>query len=226
MPATTWFHHGITKALLQETAVVFHHPLAFHPTHGVFNMDSDGGHTTMGRCLGRSEFPATWGFLGWTIVMPGRKHPWKPFSGYRHRPGGRVSPASSARLVSCAFPSSVALKKQMCQVSSITRRLLPVCHVFLPREVSGCSAGSVGRWIGRSGPSGPPGGAWARPSFVRLRATRPPRRPYGRGAALEALTPDSAPPGGEASTGWRSLGTSHRVVLGLLGGDAVSRTSG
>ena len=63
MQATTCFHHGITNAILQETDFVFHNPIAFHPTNGVFNTDSDGGNTTIGRFLGRSELPATWCFL-------------------------------------------------------------------------------------------------------------------------------------------------------------------
>ena len=64
MQATTWFHDGITKAILQETDVVFHHPIAFHPTNGMLNAAADGGNTTIGRLLRRSEFPATRCFLG------------------------------------------------------------------------------------------------------------------------------------------------------------------
>jgi hypothetical protein len=63
MQPTTRFHHGITKAILQETDVVFHNPIAFHSTHGVFNADSDGGDPTIGRFLKRRAFPATRGFL-------------------------------------------------------------------------------------------------------------------------------------------------------------------
>jgi hypothetical protein len=36
-----------------------HHPVAFHPTNGVFTTDADGGHTTIGRLLRRGEFPST-----------------------------------------------------------------------------------------------------------------------------------------------------------------------
>ena len=64
MQATTCFHDGITKAILQETDFVFHHPRAFHPTNSVLNADSDGGNTTVGRFLRWSEFPATRCFLG------------------------------------------------------------------------------------------------------------------------------------------------------------------
>ena len=63
MQPTTRFHNGITNAILQEADFVFHHPVAFHPTNGVFNTDSDGGNTTIGRFLRQSEFPATRCFL-------------------------------------------------------------------------------------------------------------------------------------------------------------------
>jgi len=64
MQPTTRFHHGITNAILQEADFIFHHPVAFHPTNGVFNTNSDGGNTTIGRLLRRGEFPTTWCFLG------------------------------------------------------------------------------------------------------------------------------------------------------------------
>ena len=59
MQPTTRFHHGITNAILQEADFVFHNPVAFHSANGVFNTDSDGGNTTIGGFLRRSEFPAT-----------------------------------------------------------------------------------------------------------------------------------------------------------------------
>ena len=64
MQPTTRFHHGITKAILQEADFVFHDSVTFHPTNGVFNPDSDGGNTTIGRLLRRGEFPATRCFIG------------------------------------------------------------------------------------------------------------------------------------------------------------------
>jgi hypothetical protein len=63
MQPKTRFHHGITNAILQETDFIFHNPIAFHPTNGVFNADSDGGNTAIGRFFRRSEFPATRCFL-------------------------------------------------------------------------------------------------------------------------------------------------------------------
>jgi hypothetical protein len=59
MQPTTRFHNGIANAIRQEAYFVFHHPVAFHPTNGVFNTDSDGGNTTIGRFLRRGEFPST-----------------------------------------------------------------------------------------------------------------------------------------------------------------------
>jgi hypothetical protein len=75
MPATARFHDGVTNPVLQEADVVFHDPIAFHPTNGVFNADSDGGDATIGRLLGRGEFPPRGFFLGWTIVTPARTNP-------------------------------------------------------------------------------------------------------------------------------------------------------
>jgi hypothetical protein len=63
MQPTTRFHDGITNAILQEADGVFHNPIAFHPTNSVFNADADGGNTTIGRLLKRSEFPTTRCFL-------------------------------------------------------------------------------------------------------------------------------------------------------------------
>jgi hypothetical protein len=44
--------------------LVFHHPIAFHPTNGLFQAAAARGHPTMERFLRRGEFPATRGFLG------------------------------------------------------------------------------------------------------------------------------------------------------------------
>ena len=56
MQATTCFHHDISNAILQEADFVFHHPVAFYPTNGVFNTDSDGGNTTIRGFLRGREF--------------------------------------------------------------------------------------------------------------------------------------------------------------------------
>jgi hypothetical protein len=63
MQPTTRFHDGVENTILQETDFVFHNPIAFHTTNGVFNADSDGGNATIRRFLRRSEFPATRCFL-------------------------------------------------------------------------------------------------------------------------------------------------------------------
>ena len=64
MQATTCFLDGVANAILQEADFVFHHPVAFHPTDGVFNTDSDGRNTTVGCFLRRGEFTPTGFFLG------------------------------------------------------------------------------------------------------------------------------------------------------------------
>jgi hypothetical protein len=64
MQPTTRFHHGITNAILQEADFIFHYPVAFHPTNGVFNTNYAGGNTTIGHLLRRGEFPTTRCFLG------------------------------------------------------------------------------------------------------------------------------------------------------------------
>jgi hypothetical protein len=63
MQSTTCLHDGVANAILQKTDFVFHNPIAFHPTNGVFNADSDGGDPTIGRLLRRSEISATRCFL-------------------------------------------------------------------------------------------------------------------------------------------------------------------
>ena len=80
MQATTCFHDGIPNTILQEADRVFHHPVAFHPTNGMFNADSDGRDSTIHRFLRWSEFPSTRCFLGLEDRDPGRTNPWKPLS--------------------------------------------------------------------------------------------------------------------------------------------------
>jgi len=64
MQATTCFHDGIPKAILQEADFVLHDPVAFHSTNRVLNAASDGGNTAIGRFLRRGEFPSRGFFLG------------------------------------------------------------------------------------------------------------------------------------------------------------------
>jgi hypothetical protein len=64
MQATTCFHDGIPHLVLQKADFVLHEPVAFHPTNGVFNADSDGGHTPIRRVLRGPEFSAKRLFLG------------------------------------------------------------------------------------------------------------------------------------------------------------------
>jgi hypothetical protein len=41
MQTTTWFHDGIPNPILQEANGVFHDSVAFHPTNGMFDPDTD-----------------------------------------------------------------------------------------------------------------------------------------------------------------------------------------
>jgi hypothetical protein len=64
MQATTRFHDGITHAVLQETDVIFDHPIAFHPANRVFNTDSNIGDDAIVCFLRWGEFTPTGFFLG------------------------------------------------------------------------------------------------------------------------------------------------------------------
>ena len=64
MQVTTCFYDSIPNAILQEAKSVFHDPVAFHPTNGVFHTDSDGSNTAIVGVLRRREFPPTGFFLG------------------------------------------------------------------------------------------------------------------------------------------------------------------
>ena len=59
MQATTCFHDGVPNSVLQKANFVFHDPVAFHPTNGMFDPDANGRDPTIGRFLRRSEFPPT-----------------------------------------------------------------------------------------------------------------------------------------------------------------------
>jgi hypothetical protein len=63
MQATTCFHDGVPNAIFQEADFIFHTPGALHPTNGMFNADSDGGNTTIGRFCSGSQFSTTWFLL-------------------------------------------------------------------------------------------------------------------------------------------------------------------
>ena len=64
MQAIACFHDGIPDPVLQKADFVLHDPVAFHPTNGVFNADSEGGNTTIRRLLRGREFSSKRLFLG------------------------------------------------------------------------------------------------------------------------------------------------------------------
>jgi hypothetical protein len=63
MPATTRFHDGVANPVREESSLVFHDPIAFHPAHGVFNTNSDRRETMIGRFLRGGEVAPTGSFL-------------------------------------------------------------------------------------------------------------------------------------------------------------------
>jgi hypothetical protein len=64
MQATTRFHDSITNPVLEEAEFVFHDPIVFHPTNGVFNPDSDRRDPSIGGLLRRRECTSPGFFLG------------------------------------------------------------------------------------------------------------------------------------------------------------------
>ena len=216
MQATTCFQDGIANTLRQEADLVFDQPVSFPPTAGLFDTDADGSDRPIGRLLQWGAFTPTRCLLRLDDRDPRARQTLEP------------------RLLIAITPDG---EGRACQVREACLRRLALRGVAPEAPVTGLIEhqegvnrvarvlATVGRWMGRSGPSCQHGGAWARPASMGPRATRRSRRPSGLGAALEALRPDSAPHGGDVSTDGRAIGTSHRVVLGLLGGDAVSRRS-
>jgi hypothetical protein len=126
-------------------------------------------------------------------------------------------------LVSAAFPSQVWLKKQLAPDSLITRRFMRVWHFFWPLSYACWSAGSCGRWIGRSGPSCQQGGTQGHPRSVSPHASPLTRQRCELEAPLGVLAPDSTRHGGDESTWSHSTGTSHRGAFARLGEGAVAQ---
>jgi hypothetical protein len=80
MQSTVRLHDGVANPVLQEADLVFHQPIAFHPTDRVFDTNSDGRNRTIGRFLRWREFTSTRFFLGLAIVIPWSVNPWNPIS--------------------------------------------------------------------------------------------------------------------------------------------------
>jgi hypothetical protein len=64
MQATTCVHASLPHAIGQEADGVLYHPVAFHPTHGVFSPQAHGRDLTSRRVFRGCEFPATRLLLG------------------------------------------------------------------------------------------------------------------------------------------------------------------
>jgi hypothetical protein len=69
MQSATRLHNGVANAILQEAYLVFHHPIAFHRTNGVFNADSDRRNRAIGRLLRWGEFTLPRFFLWQGITL-------------------------------------------------------------------------------------------------------------------------------------------------------------
>ena len=64
MQSTARLHYGVANLVLQEAELVFHQPIAFHPTDRVFDTNSDGRNRTIDRFLRWREFTSPRFFLG------------------------------------------------------------------------------------------------------------------------------------------------------------------
>jgi len=105
MQATTCFHYDIANTILQEADFVLHHPVAFHPTNGVFNTDSDGGNTPIGRFLRWGEFTPTGFFLGLKRRHTGQEESLESRILIETTAGWQRIAARSAMHLSCVLPS-------------------------------------------------------------------------------------------------------------------------
>jgi hypothetical protein len=75
MQATTCFHDGITHPILEETDVVFHYPIAFHPTNSMVNADADRRDPPISGLLRRGELTPSGFFRGLDDGDPGQDEP-------------------------------------------------------------------------------------------------------------------------------------------------------
>jgi hypothetical protein len=72
MQATTCFHDRITNAVLEEADFILYHPIAFHPTNGMFHADSDRRDPPIDGFLRRGQFAPRGFFLGLDDGHPGQ----------------------------------------------------------------------------------------------------------------------------------------------------------
>jgi len=225
MQPTTRFHNGITNAILQETDFVFHNPLAFHSTNGVFNADSDGGNPTIGRFLRRREFPTTRCFLRLEDRDARQAKALEAFLLIEATAGWKglacqlghalIRGFSFTGVAQEAHVTGLIAHEEICE--RVTLLLATVIFVLL---FGICRA--VDRTFATIMPKR--GGWSARPS----RASRPARQTlqlFGPEAVLGRLRPDSTRDAARESMCSRSLDSSHRAGLAPLEWDAVSRRS-
>src|SRR6266702_8839567 len=78
MQATTRLHDGIANPVLQETYLVVHNSVAFHPANRVFNTDADGRDQAIRCVLQGGEFSTRGFFLGLADGHPIASIPLEP----------------------------------------------------------------------------------------------------------------------------------------------------
>ncbi len=225
MQPTTCFHDDIANPILQEAYLVFHHPIALHPTDRVFKTDSHGRDRAIVCLLRWSEFPTRGFFLGLEDRHPIARLPLEAHL-LREKTAGREGLAlqiSQAFIMRLPFIGGTqeAHMTGLIDHEEVFDRVALLLATVVVLLVLGIG-GAVDRALRAIMPKR---GAQARPSSVQPRAARLNRRPCGREGALGVLMPDSTRHGGDESTYGCSIGTSQRVVPVLLGWDSVSNTS-
>jgi hypothetical protein len=224
MQPTTGFHDGIANPVRQEAYLVFHHPIALHPTDRVFNTDSDGRDRAIARLLRWREFSTRGFFLGLKD-----RHPIACILLEAHilietTPGWesialQLSQAFIIRLpfIGGTQEANVTGRINHDKVSDRVALLLATVVFLLFLWIGWAVDRLLSAIMPKRGPQ-------ARPSSVRPRAARLNRRPCELEGALGVLMSDSTRHGGDESTYWCSIGTSQRVVPALLGWDSVLNT--
>lgn len=226
MQATTGFHDGIPKAILQEADGVLHHPVAFHPTNGVLNADADGGHTTIRGFLRRGEVPAPRCFLGLhdgdvlkreslaALILIQTTARWQGIA-------RQLRQALLRRLAFTGVAQAVNMTGLIDHEAVVERvPLLLATVIFLWRF-------GIGRAVdGPFSPIMPTRGGWISGPARASRPSAQTRRLCGLAAVRGRLRPDSTRDAGRESMCSHALDSSPRAVLAPLAWDAVSRRSG
>jgi hypothetical protein len=221
MQATTRFHDGVANAILEETDLVFHDPIAFHTANSMFDTNSDRRDTTIGRLLRGCEFPPTGSFLRLDEADTVQDKTLEPHILVE----ATAEWQAIALQIRDAFIMHLAFRRgtQEANVTALIHHeqvfarvalLLAAIMVLLFLWILWAVDGSFSTIM-------PKRGGWGRPWSVCSPGASLTRQPCGPATVPAALRPDSTPDGGDAATYWYSIETSQRVVLALLGWDSV-----